>query len=269
MPKSSISHTAFISVDQMTATETSVPVAFTEEDIMHYVLMEQAQLFPMLDQEIYFDFLIKSIDEEYKKVMVVACNMKDFSHLASTLRYLKISHEDFKTLNLLPWRQREKKRAQKQAFIIFGVVGVSVGLIVLIVSLCYLHIARLDEKKSALLSQRTQVLLSKLEMLEQSKQVFQSLMYRWQDQMSVMHHQSDIEKLLITIEVQRPENLVLAKIVYRKKKLLIKGKSKETSAIRGYVNNLRFHAISAKLTFMGSSADTVFPVQFEIEAEGL
>ena len=93
MPESSVAQPIFLNFDQVTVTEASVPAAFTDDDILQFVVIEQAQLFPMLDQAIYFDFLIKtseSLEEERKTIVIVACNSKDFLDLSATSAFFSL-----------------------------------------------------------------------------------------------------------------------------------------------------------------------------------
>lgn len=271
MSQSSAFHTAtvFVSLDQVIMTETHLPIVFTEEDILHYVFVEQAQLFPTLDQEIYFDFLIKSVDEENKQIVIVACNKRNFSDLASTVLFLKIAHEDFKTLNLLPWRQREKQLSKKKQRKILTIVAVGMSVFMLVISLFYIHQADQDKKRSTVLLHRKQAVISRLVVLEKSNQNLLELVDRWKNNIETAHHQSDLEKVLVMVESQRPGNMVLEKILWKKEGLLIKGKSERASTIKQYIANLMHNKMDAQLKFMGNSIDKTFPVQFEIEAEGV
>ncbi len=73
MSPSPIFPIAWVALDLVIFTEAWVPLAFTEDDILHYVVAEQAQLFPTLDQAIYFDFLVKEVEEENKKITQQRC----------------------------------------------------------------------------------------------------------------------------------------------------------------------------------------------------
>ena len=269
MSLSPMPQVAWVTLDHVIVTEISIPLAFTEDDVLHYVLIEQAQLFPTLDQEIYFDFLIKSADEENKKISIIACNKKDFLELAPTILFLKIAHDDFKTINLLPWRQREKNRIKKKELKILAIVAVSAGMVMLAVSLFYIHMAHQNKKRALALAHRKQMVISKLTVLEKSNQALQVLVDRRQNKINATHHQSDLEEILITAEVQRPQDLVLEKILWQNNRLIIKGKTKEAAAIKAYISHLAQNKIDAQLKFMGLSSDLSFPVKFEVEARNL
>ena len=260
---------AWITLDHVIIAEASIPLAFTEDDILHYVLIEQAQLFPTLDQEIYFDFLIKSEDEENKKISIVACNKKDFLELAPTILFLKIAHDDFETINLLPWRQQEKNRIKKKELKILAIVAVSASMFMLAISVFYIHMAHHNKKRAMVLAHRKQIVISKLTALEESNQVLQALVDRRQNKINVARHQSDLEEKLKTAEVQRPQDLVLEKILWQNNILIIKGKTKEAAAVKAYISHLAQNKIDAQLKFMGVSLELSFPVKFEIEAKDL
>lgn len=264
----SMSQVAWVSLDQVTVTETNVPVVFTDEDILQFIVLEQAQLFPMLDQDIYFDFLIQNSDKENKRIRIVACNKKIFSDLAETVLFLKIDHKDFAVFNLLPWRQREIRQAKKKELKILAVVVVCVSVFMLVVSFFYLHIAQQDKEKSKILAQRKKVVLSKLVRLEKSNQEIQTLVLHWKNRIDAAYRQSTVEKLLLIAEAQRPTNLVLEKMQWKEGVLLINGKSKEVEAIKVYINHLALNAVKAQLKFMGNSSDLEFPVQFQVEMKG-
>lgn len=266
MSQSSI---VFINLNQVTVAEASVPVTFMDEDILHYILVEQAQLFPMLDRAIYYDFLVKSVSEDRKAIIIVACNVKDFLYLDASVTFLKVAHEDFNALNLLPWRQREKDRARKKEIKLFGIVAILTSVFMLIVSLFYLHLKHEDVKRAHLLTQKKQHLLSKLVLLEESREGLSAFIASWKNQIDIAHHQSHLERMLVMIESQRSANMVLEEIVWKSNKLLIKGVSKDASVVKEYMNQLQENKIAAHLKFMGHAVDQIFSVQFHLEAEDI
>ena len=75
-----------------------------------------------------------------------------------------------------------------------------------------------------------------------------------------------MEELFKIVEAQRPENIILDKVVWRENRVLLSGRSKEVSIIKVYLKNLSENEIEAQLKFMGNSVDHEFPVEFEIEA---
>ncbi|MES2203735.1 MAG: hypothetical protein V4496_00790 [Pseudomonadota bacterium] len=255
----------WVSFDQVIVTETKVPCAFTEDDILHYVLIEQAQLFPTLDQEIYFDFLVKNVDEDNKKIVIAACNKKNFLDLDSSTLFLKIEDQSFSALNLLPWRQRNKKLAHKRQLKILAIVIVGTSILMLLLSLCFIHQKHQDKKRAIDLSYRKKVIIAQLSALEKSNQEVQTLIDLWGNEISNARHSLNLEAALKTVEFQRPENLMLDKITWKENKLLIKGRSKTSSAIKIYLKNLSENAMNAQLKFIGNAINQEFSIQFEIE----
>lgn len=268
MSQSSNRHTFYLNLDQVIIADAHLPAALTEDDILHYVLIEQAQLFPTLDQAIYFDFLVKSIEEENQKVVVVACNIKDFSDLPATILFLKIKHKDFEQLNLLPWRQRKKMLAKKREVKILTLVALSASVLMLIISFFYIYQAHQDEKRQMSLSHRKHILFSQLGELEKSNQALQVLVDRWKGRMENANYQENLEETLKMIEINRPEDILLDKISWREGRLILKGQSKEVSMIKTYIHYLAENKMDAQLKFMGASVDQAFPMQFEIEIIG-
>lgn len=267
MPQASAVETALINFDQIIVTESSVPLAFTDDDILQFIVIEQAQLFPTLDQEIYFDFLIKNVDEENKKITIVAGNVKDCSNLAKTVLFLKIDHPDFERFNLLPWRQREKQRVKKRELKILGIVAAVTGLIMLIISFFYIHIAYENNKKLTLLSHRKKIVISKLVLLEKSNLELQSLVNRWNHRINIAQQQADLVVVLKAIKVLESENMVLEKIIWNKGVLLIYGKAETREIIKVYLAHLVKNKINGRVKLMEISDDHVLPVKFEIEAK--
>lgn len=257
--------TIYLNLDQVIIAETHIPFAFTEEDILHYVLVEQAQLFPTLDQAIYFDFLIQEVEAESKKIVVVACNQKDISDLDSTVMFLKIRHEGFEALNLLPWRQRSKALLYKKQLKILVVVAISLSFFMLMIVFFYIHLAHQDKKRAVDLSHRKHAVLLKISALEKSNQEVQLLVDRWQGEIDNVQRQWDVQKMLKMIEGQRPEDIVLDKIVWKEDRWLIKGRSRGVSIVNRYLNNLSENKMKVQLNFIGNLVDSKFSVQFEIE----
>jgi Tfp pilus assembly protein PilN len=269
MSQSPITHTIFLTLDQVVVANTHVPITFTEEDIVQYVMIEQAPLFPTLDQAIYFDFLVTSEDEETKKIAVVACNMKDFSSVASTLQFLKVSHEEFTALNLLPWRQRRKEYLKKKQRKIFFMIGVSVSVVMLIICLWFFYVAHQDEKRRHQVTAHLHQQTKKLTTLEASNDQYQQLQQVWQGYINIAQEQENLEKALIIIESQRPLGLCLQEIQWHEKTLFLTGYAPNVDAVKFYISQLQRSHLQAKLKSLKNSEKKSPVVTFEIFIERL
>jgi len=252
--------------------ETHVPLAFNEDDIMQYIKVEQAQLFPTLEESIYVDFLIISETSEVKVIKITACNMNLFSELiflAKTLKiscaHLSVDCEDLKMLNLLPWRQLEKDASQKRRHKILGVVAISVGLITLSISLFFIKLAKDDKKSEGIIFSHFQRKMIELESAENLNQHYHQLIQRWNFQIENARNQLRVVKILRMVEEQRPENLLLDKIIWNKNNLLLKGRAKDSVMIKSYFSHLKKNAFDGGVKFLGQTSDKKFPFQFEIE----
>ncbi|MCD8542796.1 MAG: hypothetical protein LRY69_05235 [Gammaproteobacteria bacterium] len=109
-------------------TSVTVPESFDADDILHFIYLEQARFFPMLERDIYFDFSVLEVLNGEKSLRIFACNKKTLQPLESIFlelnvewRKLCVDHEDYSYLNFLPWRQEEKNRIKNknQSMIIF------------------------------------------------------------------------------------------------------------------------------------------------------
>lgn len=265
MSSSSLSQVAWVALQQVIVTETDIPSAFTDEDILQYILIEQAHLFPTLDQAIYFDFFIKSRGEESQKVVIVACNQSNVSPLSESVLFLKVDHEDFSSLNLLPWRQRNMRVIKKRQLKILCVVVFSASIMMLMVSLFYIHQAHEDQRQRVKFLQRKQALMTRLSVLEKSNQSLQSLVHLWGSRIENARAQRHLENSLRNIEMQRPENLVLDKIEWKESRLFVKGQAKNRRLIQSYFVRLERVGIKPKLNFIGNATNQRFLVQFELE----
>ncbi|MBP9726668.1 MAG: hypothetical protein KBD83_04310 [Gammaproteobacteria bacterium] len=270
----------FIHSTHVVFAEASVPVVFNEDDILQYIHIEQAKLFPMLEEEIYFDFSVPNIDEENKNLVVAACNVKKFSKLELVLKALKINwvklgifqedlqnHEgrNVNNFNLLPWRQLEKKRAAKAQLKIFGSVALMTAVIMLIASIFFIKIDRHDKERQILFFTQEKENLLKFAALKSVNKNLSTLAERWKDQVEIAHDQAHLVNLLMMVESQRPDNLVLDAITWSKNGLLLKGRVKKAMMIKVYLDNLHQHAVEGEIKFIGNSADKKFPIQFEIK----
>lgn len=260
--------TIYLNPDQVTIAETSVPFVFTEDDILHYILIEQARLFPTLDQEIYFDFLIKNINEESNTIIIAACNKKSILDLDCSVLFLKIKDENLEALNLLPWRQRNKKILHKKRLKMLVITAVITSFLMLTISLFYIYIAYQDKKHAINLSHIKHVMLLKINALEKSNQEVQTLADHWGNKIHNARDQLELENILKMVEIQRPENIVLNKISWKANRVLLQGEAKEISAVKAYLKHLTKNKINAQLKFMGNSTQKTFSVQFEIEVIG-
>ncbi len=240
----------FLHSTHVALVEASIPVVFNDDDILQYIHIEQAKLFPMLEEEIYFDFFAPNIDEENKKLLVAACNVKKFSRLELVLKALKINwvklgvfqddlknHEgrNLNNFNLLPWRQFERKRATKVQLKIFGSVALMTGVIMLIASIFFIKIDRHDKEKEILFFTQEKENLSKFAALKSVNKNLSTLAERWKNQVEIAHSQAHLVNLLMMVESQRPDNLVLDTITWSNNGLLLKGRVKKTMMIKVYL----------------------------------
>ena len=269
MFQSSIVQTIFLTFDQVMVASALVPISFTEEDIVHYVMVEQAQLFPTLDQDIYFDFLITSLDEENKKITIVACNMKDISSCASTLQYLRVSHEEFNTLNLLPWRQREKKRFQQKQRRIIYITSIIVIVIMSIICLWFFYMAHHNKSRLQEVIRHLQEQEKKLTTLELSHEQYQQLQHVWKNYIEIAQQQEKLVKILASVESQRPPGLFLEEILWQENSFILKGYALNGDAVKAYITLLGWSHIQAGLKSLKNHDDKLQLVKFEIFIEEL
>ena len=271
----------FLHSTHVVLAEASIPLVFNEDDILQYIYIEQAKLFPMLEEEIYFDFFVPNIDEENKKLLVAACNVKKFSKLELVLKALKINWvklgifqddlqnhggRNLNNFNLLPWRQLERKRATKAQLKIFWSVALMTGVIMVIASMFFIKIAEHDKEKEILFFTQEKENLLKFTALKSVNKDLATLVERWKGQVEISHSQAHLVNLLMMIESQRPENLILDTITWNKNGLHLKGRAKKTIMIQVYLDHLHQHAVEGEIKFIGNSADKKFPIQFEIKA---
>ncbi len=270
----------FLHSTHVVLAEARIPVMFSEDDILQYIYIEQAKLFPMLEESIYFDFFAANIDEENKKLLVAACNVEKFSKLELVLKALKINwvklgvfqedlqnHEDrnLNNFNLLPWRQLGRRRATKVQLKIFGSVVLMTGVIMVIASMFFIKIADHDKEKEILFFTQEEENLLKFTALKRVNKDLAAFAERWKSQVKNSQRQAHLVNLLMMIESQRPESLVLDTITWNKNGLNLKGRAKKTILIQVYLDHLHEHAVEGEIKFIGNSSDKKFPIQFEIK----
>ncbi len=271
----------FLHSTQVILTESSVPMVFTADDVLQYIHIEQAKLFPMLDEEIYFDFFTSNIDGENKKLVIAACNVKKIAMVEPLLKpfnihwaklgifqdkFLENRDKNLDNINLLPWRQIEKKSTTIKQLKILGIIAIGIGVIMLIISTIFIKLKKHDKQKETIIVYHVTENLSKLEMLKSVNKDLDMLAKRWKTQTEIAHNQARLVKLLMIIESQRPENLVIDSILWNKNELSLKGRAAKSILIKSYFERLQQHAVEGRIKYIGRSSDQKMTVQFEIEA---
>lgn len=259
----------FLEPGDVIFSETSIPIAFSEEDVMHYIAVEQAQLFPTLDEHIYFDFSTISEQEAVKTITIVACNVQAFIAFELLLKSLKLHWAYLGLapvgLNLLPWRQRDQERIEKKRWNFFLMAGFVVSVVMLIISLCLINLVKQDRARSDGFFIVRKEIMAEIFGLEKLNKKYQILLHRWRQKTNIARQQSHLEKTLVAVDLQRPENVVLEVIFWEKSVLFLKGTASSSIVIKEYLERLRSQSINVRLKFMGNSLNASLPIQFEIE----
>lgn len=266
----------FIDHNKAMFSEATVPNTFNDEDVLQFIKVEQAKLFPVLNEHIYIDFYIKEMTERQeneKQIIIVACNASDFVEVNKITQLLHldwtglhIDLEEVKNLNLLPWRERIQREKHKKQRKNLSILTISLSFIMLIISLFFIKMAKTDRERENKITSKIINITPSIKNLEKINQDYQVLMQRWGLYAKNAKNQSKIAKTLIAIETQRPENLIVDNIKWRENILLMQGRARENGAIKKYLENLRKNNINGKLNLMSNLMDKTLPLQFEIEA---
>ncbi len=236
----------FLQDQHVVVSQATIPVTFNEEDILQFIHIEQAKLFPMLEQEIYVDFMVSSLDQEHQHLVIVACSCRYFSRLFVMLEALSLSilglffiKDKSVALNLLPWRQVEKNKRYKQLckkiFLFYGLAFV----IFFIVSVIFISRAIHDNKKNRDIGQKIEQQQKALSELEKINHAYQQLLQEWRFGINNARIQLGLEKKLIWIDELRPAELVVDKIMFQDNELLVYGRSPIEKSFSLYIERLK------------------------------
>lgn len=260
----------FLSEEDIFSVDTSLPARFSDDDILQYISLEQAKLFPMLDEKIYVDFFKISEDSENYKLSIVACNAKSLVFLQGLCVFLKLRWQYLglqqaqSIYNLLPWRALTEKAYKKKFLKIIVIFTFSFGFVLLLLSIFLFSILQKDKQQERIYDSVVTSIRPKLIELEKTNDQYQQIFKQWKHQEKMVEQQFQLAQILLLIEPQPLDHVEIIKIVYEKNIIKILGKAREIQQVDRYLERF-YQDIHANLLFVGHADDNIFPVQFEIE----
>lgn len=261
----------FMHPDWLSFSETQLPSTFKEEDMLEWIYLEQASLFPMLDEEIYFDFNPIHIDESHKKIQIAACNQSLFVFLESALSslplkwtHLNIDHPKFDSLNLLPWRQNQKKdHNKKTCFLINSFLMILIILLMIIYIFLNMNINNLKKFNNEIIEKNNEAIIS-LDLLEKSNKENEKWNRLFDINSSISNDQKILKNKLIFIETERPFFVILNEIKMDNHQIYLYGISKKEENVYDYLNYLNKINQKAKIKSIKKIEKEDFGIEFEI-----
>lgn len=270
-PKTSLS--VFFDMTFLSEISVTVPESFDTEDILHFIALEQARFFPMLERDIYFDFSVLEVSNLEKSLRIFACNKKIFQSLENIFLELNIKcnkicidHANYTHLNFLPWRQEEKKRIKnknRQCVFFSIILTTIIMLIISFIFFCYAYKSRANYQQLFHATTKEQETLASL---EKTNHVYSDLSHEWAQYSIISSQQEKLLNILVSIESSRPRDLVLKNITVNAKGIFIQGQARDSSEVKSYLTSLEEHQFMARLENIENSINSndVMKSQFQI-----
>jgi len=263
----------FFDITFLTEISVSVPESFGTDDILHFIYLEQARFFPMLERDIYFDFSVLELPNVEKSVQIFACNKKIFQPLENIFLELNIEcqklcvdHSDYSHLNFFPWRQVDKERIKNKnrQSVFFSIILTSIAMLIIsLLFFCYGYKSRSNYQELLHSTDQEQKILVRL---EKTNHLYSDLSSEWKQYTDIAHQQDKLLDLLIKIEASRPQQLLLKNIIINSKEIVIQGEGLDSKVVENYLASLEKNALNPRLENIENSIDSndVMKSQFHI-----
>lgn len=226
--------------DQCLTAVAAVPENYCEQDIEHYLQQEQASIFPQSKGELCFDFSIKQIENNQKKIVVFALEKSICQPLLELFENLKIkiNYLGFEKNNFLPWRELNRKK-EKKALCFSAVLGFVVALIFLFIffSVENFNLQKVI-KKTAGFQREAKTLKPLFNKSLRLKEYYKNKINSYQENRKQKYDLSSMLCVLQAVDTARPEDLVLKNISFHDRQIVVSGQAKNIFLVQKYRKNI-------------------------------
>lgn len=237
-----------------------VPSSLSDEEVVEYIKLEQAILFPQCSEKIYFDFkcLSSSNDEKTLQIYVVDAQEINFlleGFLARKLHIEVLTNEHFLPegllrkvvsvnsgcINLMPWRCRQRHRLKARVRLLALLFLVlSVVCLVLIGGMLHARNQRLVVQ-SDLLDKRSEQQKNSFFKLQNRQKKFYTLQKNYHNYQKQLQRFHKTICVLIFADTSRPEGLLLTQIASENGRILLSGRASSVLSLNRYAKLVESH----------------------------